>query len=50
MIQHNLPSSFNAVQNNTSLKPPSMLLKISLSFNAVQNNTSLKLLAWIELI
>ena len=34
--------SFNAVQNNTSLKLLSHSIIDSLCFNAVQNNTSLK--------
>ena len=41
MHQH-LEISFNAVQNNTSLKPVLVTFKKLLSFNAVQNNTSLK--------
>ena len=35
-------ASFNAVQNNTSLKPSILEDVESESFNAVQNNTSLK--------
>ena len=35
-------TSFNAVQNNTSLKPTSINTKGEIGFNAVQNNTSLK--------
>ena len=35
--------SFNAVQNNTSLKHASVKTTRGMSFNAVQNNTSLKL-------
>ena len=35
--------SFNAVQNNTSLKPLLHEHYAKQSFNAVQNNTSLKL-------
>ena len=41
----NLPTislSFNAVQNNTSLKPLPFLSTTIPCFNAVQNNTSLK--------
>ena len=34
--------SFNAVQNNTSLKQSILCGKSLLCFNAVQNNTSLK--------
>ena len=34
--------SFNAVQNNTSLKPGMSAEAQETSFNAVQNNTSLK--------
>ena len=33
---------FNAVQNNTSLKPTIKHRRNKRSFNAVQNNTSLK--------
>ena len=36
---------FNAVQNNTSLKPNDILGILTSGFNAVQNNTSLKLSA-----
>ena len=35
--------SFNAVQNNTSLKPNLFAYISNFGFNAVQNNTSLKL-------
>ena len=35
--------SFNAVQNNTSLKQDAVEPFIEDGFNAVQNNTSLKL-------
>ena len=35
-------TSFNAVQNNTSLKHEPRLIIKQESFNAVQNNTSLK--------
>ena len=38
-----LKVSFNAVQNNTSLKQGYVVLDFDISFNAVQNNTSLKL-------
>ena len=38
-------NSFNAVQNNTSLKLADSVLILKVSFNAVQNNTSLKLLS-----
>ena len=34
--------SFNAVQNNTSLKPYVIYDGDKICFNAVQNNTSLK--------
>ena len=34
--------SFNAVQNNTSLKLDNVNLTAGYGFNAVQNNTSLK--------
>ena len=36
-------SGFNAVQNNTSLKPIRPMIHKGQRFNAVQNNTSLKL-------
>ena len=35
--------SFNAVQNNTSLKQGALVFTCEIGFNAVQNNTSLKL-------
>ena len=35
-------TGFNAVQNNTSLKPCNGLHRKRSGFNAVQNNTSLK--------
>ena len=44
--------SFNAVQNNTSLKLPLPPTKMYRSFNAVQNNTSLKplfIMHWITI-
>ena len=37
-----LLNGFNAVQNNTSLKPFLCFMIFPISFNAVQNNTSLK--------
>ena len=39
-----LIGSFNAVQNNTSLKPSQAWEVKWVRFNAVQNNTSLKLI------
>ena len=36
-------TGFNAVQNNTSLKPVRLTVNPYFRFNAVQNNTSLKL-------
>ena len=35
-------TGFNAVQNNTSLKPVRLTVNPYFRFNAVQNNTSLK--------